>query len=177
MRGEAYTDAKTAFVAAVVARARAMRVETAGPDDVADFLALAAEVEDWFGPMIGVSGFHEALDRSIARGTALCVRRPDGQGLRGGVFYGTRTGACRIGWLVVAGPERGRGVGAALVGEVVRRLDRPATIEVVTFAAGHPAAGPSGARSFYERLGFDACEPADAGPDGTPRQWFRLRPA
>jgi hypothetical protein len=28
---------------------------------------------------------------------------------------------------------------------------------------------------FYERLGFTASEPADAAPDGTPRQWYRKR--
>ena len=150
-----------------------MDVVTADASDLPGLLGLAAEVETWFGPMLGVAGFHEALERNVGRGTALCVRRPGGAGLRGGVFFGLRPTGCRIHWLVVAGDERGQGVGSALVAEVVRRLPGPGVVEVVTFAADHPAAVPSGARRFYESLGFTAEEPAEPGPDGTPRQWFR----
>jgi GNAT superfamily N-acetyltransferase len=143
--------------------------------DVAGFLALAAQVEDWFGPMVDEPGFHHALERNIRRGTAMCVRRQDGTGLRGGILFNIRPPVCRVSWLVVAQADRGLGVGQALVTEAVHRLDSPGLIEVITFSEDHPAAEPSGARKFYERLGFIADEAAEAGPDGTPRQWYRKR--
>lgn len=95
-------------------------VTVAQPTDVTGYLALAAQVEHWFGPMVNDAGFHRAL-----------------------------------------------------VTEAVRQLDGPGLVEVVTFSHNHPAAAPSGARSFYERLGFTTDEPADPAPDGTPRQWYR----
>jgi GNAT superfamily N-acetyltransferase len=139
-------------------------VAVAGRADRAGFVELAAEVERWFGPMVGEPGFH--------RDTAVCVRRDGGTGLRGGTPLSVRPRRCRIGWLVVADADRGRGVGRALVAEAVRRLDGPGVVEVVTFGADHPAAEPSGARAFYERLGFTAEETADAAlsayvPGGT----------
>jgi GNAT superfamily N-acetyltransferase len=76
---------------------------------------------------------------------------------------------------VVSASDRGRGVGRALVETAARPLGGRGVIEVITFAAGHPAARDSGARAFYERLGFAAEEAAEDGPDGTPRQWYRMR--
>jgi ribosomal protein S18 acetylase RimI-like enzyme len=143
--------------------------------DVPAFLELAGQVERWFGPMVNEPAFHEALERSIDRGTALCVRRQDGDGLRGGILFSVRPQLCRINWLVVSHSDRRQGVGEALVTEAVRRQGGHGVVEVVTFSVDHPAAQPSGARAFYERLGFKAEEPADAGPDGTPRQWYRKR--
>jgi hypothetical protein len=46
-------------------------------------------------------------------------------------------------------------------------------VEVVTFGADHPGASASGARTFYERLGFTPAEPAASGPDGGSRQVYR----
>ena len=150
-----------------------MIVTVAEPADVAGYMALAAQVEHWFGPMVDDPGFRHALDRNIQRGTAACARRADATGLRGGILFNVRGPVCLINWLVVAQADRGAGLGRALVAEAVGRLDGPGLVEVVTFSAYHPAAAPSGARRFYERLGFTANEPADAGPDGTPRQWYR----
>ena len=49
--------------------------------------------------------------------------------------------------------------------EVTRRFPPgPANVEVVTFGADHPEAAASGARAFYERLGF------------TPSRGCRARP-
>ncbi len=152
-----------------------MTVTLAQPSDVAGFLALAAQVEVWFGPMVDDPGFRQALERNIRRGTAICVRRPDGTGLRGGILFNIRPPVCRITWLVVSHHDRGHGIGRALVTRAARQLDGHGTIEVITFSTDHPAAEPSGARTFYERSGFAAGEPADAGPDGTPRQWYRKR--
>jgi ribosomal protein S18 acetylase RimI-like enzyme len=82
----------------------------------------------------------------------------------------------QIRWLVVAEQARRQGVGRALVADAIARFvrDRQAVVEVVTFAQDHAAASISGARSFYEHLGFIAAEPADVGPEGGPRQIFRL---
>jgi GNAT superfamily N-acetyltransferase len=150
-------------------------VTVAQPADVTGFLALAGQVEHWFGPMVDEPGFRDALDRNIRRGTALCVRRQGDTGLRGGILFNIHPPVCRINWLVVAQADRGLGVGRALVTEAVCRGDSPSLIEVITFSEDHPAALPSDARQFYERLGFTAAEPADPGPDGTPRQWYRKR--
>lgn len=55
-----------------------------------------------------------------------------------------------------------------------RFVTGPGTVEVVTFGADHPGAVTSGARVFYERLGFSPAEATDPGPDGGSRQVFRL---
>jgi GNAT superfamily N-acetyltransferase len=125
--------------------------------------------------MVEEPGFRHALERNIRRGTATCVHRLDGTGLRGGILFNIRPPVFRISWLVVARADRGTGIGRALVTEAVQRLGSPCVIEVIRFSEDYPAAQPSGARKFYERLGFTAEEPADAGPDGTPRHWYRKR--
>jgi hypothetical protein len=56
---------------------------------------------------------------------------------------------------------------------VGRFVHGPGTLEVVTFGADHPGAEASGARVFYERLGFAPGEGADPGPEGGSRQVFR----
>ena len=118
----------------------------AGSADHAGFIALAGEVEQWFGPMIDDPEFQETLDKNIRRGSALCVRGGDDQVL-GGLLLSARPSRYRIGWLVVAGDFRGRGVGRALVAESIKRMVPPVSIlEVLTFGAEHPAAVPSGAR-------------------------------
>jgi GNAT superfamily N-acetyltransferase len=148
---------------------------TAGtPGDVDGLLALAAEVEDWFGPMVEDPGFHDALNRSIQRGTAWVVRSRGGHELLGGLLTGGRPPAYQLNWLVVTASARGNGVGSALVRHAVGRYPRPCRVGVVTFGADHPAAIDSGARPFYERLGFVAGAPAPRGPEGGSRQWYHL---
>ena len=57
----------------------------------------------------------------------------------------------------------------------MRRFVRAAgLLDVETFGADHPGAVTSGARVFYERLGFTPGEPAPAGPEGGSRQTYRL---
>lgn len=72
-------------------------VTVAQPTDVTGYLALAPQVEHWFGPMVNDPGFHRALDRNIRRGTAMCVHRPDATGLRGGILF-ARPYAESTGW-------------------------------------------------------------------------------
>ncbi|MBV6699544.1 GNAT family N-acetyltransferase [Kitasatospora aureofaciens] len=147
----------------------------ARPADLPGFLALAAEVEHWFGPMVDDPGFQRAVTKHIDRELATVVDGgPDG-GLLGGLLFGGEPPAHHLHWLVVAERARGTGVGRALVADVLRRHVRgPATVEVVTFGADHPGAVASGARVFYERLGFAPAEAAGPGPEGGSRQVYRL---
>ncbi|MFJ6385374.1 GNAT family N-acetyltransferase [Kitasatospora sp. NPDC092039] len=160
-----------------------MKVRPARPADLPGFLALAAEVEHWFGPMVAEPGFHRAVANSIDRGLATVAESGesgedgvDAAGLLGGVLFGVGgPGPHYLHWLVVAGRARGTGVGRALVEDVLRRHVRsPAVVEVVTFGPDHPGAVASGARVFYERLGFAPAEAAAPGPEGGSRQVYRL---
>ncbi|MFD5082852.1 GNAT family N-acetyltransferase [Kitasatospora sp. NPDC058201] len=142
--------------------------------DLPAFLGLAAEVEEWFGPMVAEPGFHRAVAGHTERGLALVADGPDGP--LGGLLFGTGPdGRHHLHWLVVAERARGTGVGRALVDDALRRYVRgPATVEVITFGADHPGAVASGARVFYERLGFAPGGPAAPGPEGGSRQVYRL---
>lgn len=152
-------------------------VRPARPGDLPGFLALAAEVEHWFGPMVAEPRFHRAVGRSIEAGLATVAE--DDRGLLGGLLFGTDDAEPplhHLHWLVVAARARGTGLGRALVEDALRRHVRPpATVEVVTFGPDHPGAVTSGARVFYERLGFTPAEPAAPGPEGGSRQVYRLR--
>lgn len=157
-----------------------MMVREAHERDIAGFLALAAQVEQWFGPMVDDPGFRAAVHRSIERGRALVAAAPAADhepnpDLLGGVLFGGRAPTYHVHWLVVARSARGTGVGRAMMAEATRRMVRePGRIEVVTFGADHPGAADSGARTFYERLGYTAAEAAEPGPEGGSRQVYRL---
>ena len=148
------------------------RVRLATTADLPGFLGLASQVERWFGPMVDVAGFHNAVKKSAHAGTALCV---DGDnGLDGGILC-QRDAHFQISWLVVSASVRGTGIGSALVRSAMSRfVTAPDTVEVVTFGADHPSNEASRVRRFYLNHGFTAAERAQAGPDGTSRQWFRL---
>ncbi len=154
-----------------------MIVRGAREQDIPGFLGLAAQVEQWFGPMVEEPGFHDAVREHIDRRdghAALVAPSSSGPGLLGGMLFGTRGPTYYVHWLVVSGRARGTGVGRALVEEAVRRWVRgPGEIEVVTFGPDHPGADVSGARVFYERLGFTPAEAAAPGPEGGSRQVFR----
>jgi GNAT superfamily N-acetyltransferase len=150
-----------------------MTIRPAEERDFPGFLALAAQVEHWFGPMVGDAGFHDAVRDHVRRSTAL-VADGSGPDLLGGLLFGTRGPVHHVHWLVVDRRARGKGTGRALMADATRRWVRgPGTIEVVTFGADHPGALLSGARVFYERLGFTPAEAAAPGPEGGSRQLFR----
>ncbi|MFH8241271.1 MULTISPECIES: GNAT family N-acetyltransferase [unclassified Streptomyces] len=150
-----------------------MNVRLAEAQDVPGFLALAGQVEHWFGPMVGEAGFHAAVRDHIRRSEAL-VAGPAGSPLLGAMLFGPTAPAYHVHWLVVSEQARGTGVGRALMADAMRRWVRgPGTVEVVTFGSDHPGAQVSGARVFYERLGFVPGEAADPGPEGGSRQVFR----
>ncbi|MGH8877200.1 MAG: GNAT family N-acetyltransferase [Stackebrandtia sp.] len=149
-----------------------MIVRLARQPDITGLLGLAAGVEHWFGPMVDNPGFHAAVEQHLRRATALIAESESD--VLGGLLFGAEPPAYHVDWLVVAGKARGRGVGRALMDEAMRRfVPEPGTIEVVTFGADHPGAVTSGARVFYERLGFSPAEATDPGPEGGSRQIFR----
>ncbi|BCJ69368.1 GNAT family N-acetyltransferase [Polymorphospora rubra] len=90
-------------------------------------------------------------------------------------MFAAKAPTYHVHWLVVSERSRGKGVGRALMAEAMRRfVHGPGVVEVVTFGADHPGATVSGARVFYERLGFAPAEAVDPGPQGGSRQVFRL---
>ncbi|MEV0328184.1 GNAT family N-acetyltransferase [Micromonospora echinospora] len=151
-----------------------MIVRLAGEQDFHGFLGLAAQVECWFGPMVEDLGFHDAVRKYVRRSTAIVAVSP-GPDLLSGLLFAAKAPTYRVHWLVVSEQSRGKGVGRALMAEAMRRFVRgPGNVEVVTFGADHPGASVSGARVFYERLGFAPAEAVDPGPEGGSRQVFRL---
>ncbi|MFG3406039.1 GNAT family N-acetyltransferase [Streptomyces sp. NPDC048142] len=162
-------------------------IRSAREGDLDGFLALASQVEHWFGPMVGEPGFHRAVNAHIRDGAALVAEsteragsaEPAGSarasGLVGGLLFGAEPPTYHVHWLVTSEHCRGAGVGRLLMAEAMRRyVAGPGTVEVVTFGPDHPGAVASGARVFYERLGFRPAEPADPGPEGGSRQIYRL---
>ena len=151
-----------------------MIVRLADEQDAPGVIELASQVEDWFGPMAGDPGFRAVLDRHIGRGTALVAVDAGQASLLGGLLFSARPPAYHVRWLVVSGSARRQGVGHALMAEAMRRfVSGPGVVEVVTFGADHPGAAASGARVFYERLGFTPAEAVAPGPEGGSRQVYR----
>jgi GNAT superfamily N-acetyltransferase len=151
-----------------------MIVRLARDQDIPGFIELAGQVEHWFGPMVDDPGFRAAVSKHIGRARALVAVTGDQAGLLGGLLVGAHPPACHLRWLVVTEQARGQGVGSALVNDAIRRfVQGPGIVEVVTFGADHPGATASGARVFYERLGFTPAEAAPAGPEGGSRQVYR----
>ncbi|MEU0522200.1 GNAT family N-acetyltransferase [Streptomyces niveus] len=159
-----------------------MIVRLARERDLPGFLGLAAQVEHWFGPMVDDPGFSDAVAEHIRDSKALVAvgtdttPEPDpGPPLLGGLLFGSDAPTFHVHWLVVSRQARGRGVGAALMADAMKRyVTGPGTVEVITFGADHPGAVESGARVFYERLGFTPAEATDPGPEGGSRQFYRL---
>jgi GNAT superfamily N-acetyltransferase len=149
-------------------------IRLASEDDAPGFIELAGQVEQWFGPMVGEPGFRTALAKHIHRGTALVAATADETAVLGGLLFTSKPPEYHVRWLVVSEHARGKGIGRALMADALRRfVAGHAIMEVVTFGADHPGAAASGARAFYERLGFIPAEPAAPGPEGGSRQVFR----
>jgi broad specificity phosphatase PhoE/GNAT superfamily N-acetyltransferase len=151
-----------------------LRIVSARERDIPSWLDLAAEVEPLFGPMVDDPGFHGALHRNVARGTAFCVRAadgPPGAPLAGGLLFSPHPPQYRIGWLAVSEGWRRRGVGRALVERAFSLVEPPAEMAVTTFGPDLEEGEP--ARHFYTQLGFVPAEMAAPGPDGRSRQVYR----
>ena len=145
-----------------------MRVTCATAADIASWLEIVRQVEPLFGDM---PMFDVTLKTKIAEGAALCVRGTDGVVL-GGVLLGGEAPDNWIRWLAVRGSARRRGVGAALLSEILRRWPGPCTISLGTFGADNEDGRP--ARRLYERFGFVAGEMLPCGPEGGTRQRYTL---
>ncbi|MFH9816001.1 GNAT family N-acetyltransferase [Streptomyces sp. NPDC017230] len=151
-----------------------MIVRLGQPADLPGFVGLAAQVEHWFGPMVDDPGFHRAVEDHVRHSMALVAESPASGELLGGLLFGVDASVHHVHWLVVDRQARGLGAGKRLMTEAVRRFVRgPGTVEVVTFGADHPGAVESGARVFYERLGFRPAEVTGPGPEGGSRQVYR----
>jgi GNAT superfamily N-acetyltransferase len=136
--------------------------------DIASWLEIVRQVEPLFGDM---PMFDVTLKTNIARGSAFCVRGPDGRVL-GGVLLGGQAPDNWIRWLAVRGASRHRGVGTALLTEVLRLWLGPCTISLATF--GDDSVGGRPARRLYERFGFVAGAMLPRGPEGGTRQRYTL---
>jgi GNAT superfamily N-acetyltransferase len=149
-----------------------MIVRPAAEQDAPGLIALAGQVEHWFGPMVGEPGFHAVLVKHIRRATALVAAEE--ASVLGGLLFSAHPPAYHVRWLVVCEHARGQGIGRALMADAMRRfVTGPGIVDVVTFGADHPGASASGARVFYQRLGFTPGEPAPPGPEGGSRQVYR----
>ncbi len=152
-----------------------MRVIPATPADREAWLDLAREVEPLFGPMAANPDFHAALDRTIASGTAFCVRAGDGlpgAPLLGGLLWFPEPPHYTLGWLVVAKRARQQGIARRLVDHALATVSRPATVRLTTFAEGVPEG--DAARRFYARIGFRPAGPAPDNPAGFPCETLSL---
>src|SRR5690348_13340611 len=107
-----------------------MIVRPAAEQDAPGFIALAGQVEHWFGPMVGEPGFHAVLEKHIRRATALVAA--EGADLLGGLLFSAHPPAYHVRWLVVSEHARGQGIGRALVTEAMRRfVTGPGIVDVV----------------------------------------------
>jgi ribosomal protein S18 acetylase RimI-like enzyme len=136
-----------------------MKVVIAQQEDYTPWLALAAEVEDLFGPMVNNPDFQQTLLKNIGRGTAYCIRENDGSpgtSLIGGMLFSPKPPIYKISWLVVSQKYQRQGIGQMLVDYGIRQVQPPAEMVVTTFAPN--TAGGEPARRFYNKLSFTPAE-------------------
>lgn len=117
--------------------------------DASEWMALSVRVKDHF-PGFEEESYRETLMRNIARGSALCVKI-DGR-IAGILLYSEKHGC--LSYMAVAPEYRRMGVGSALVGETIRRMNRD--IWVDTFRADDPMGDAP--RALYRRFGFEEGE-------------------
>jgi len=154
-----------------------VKVVNATEEDIKQWLVLAAEVEELFGPMVDDPLFVQMLERNISEGRAFCIRENDGlpeELLLGGILISTKNApSYKIGWLAVSERARKRGTASALMKHVLEQFQSPAEVSVVTF--GEDVEGGLPARRLYEKFGFAPQEePVPNGTEGGSRQLFKL---
>ncbi|KRF13564.1 GNAT family N-acetyltransferase [Paenibacillus sp. Soil787] len=154
-----------------------MNVVNATKDDLNGWLELAIEVEYLFGPMVSDPKFIQTLEKNINQSNAFCVREDDGASgsfLLGGILFSS-VGApsYKIGWLAVSSRARNKGIATELLKHVLKVVDFPAEVTVITFGNDIPDGEP--ARRLYQKFGFvPQDEPVPNGPEGGSRQRFKL---
>ncbi|MCW7753406.1 GNAT family N-acetyltransferase [Desulfobotulus sp. H1] len=123
-------------------------------------MALAREVEPFFGRMAGVSEFEDGIRACLENGNGLCCEGPDG--LEGVIITDKNTNA--IEWFVVGSRSRGKGRGRLLLEGALSQLDRERDLTVQTFASHVPEG--MAARSLYMKMGFTDFRDAGKNPAG-----------
>lgn len=151
-------------------------VQIAHREDKASWLDLATEVEPLFGPMVNDPKFHAALERTIDRRMAFCIRQDDGPPetpILAGLLFKDEPPAYKIGWLAVAERARHQGFGRAILCHVLQLVAPPAEVSVTTFGPDVPGGLP--ARGLYESFGFLPEEMLELEPMDKSRQILRLK--
>ncbi|GIP36054.1 GNAT family N-acetyltransferase [Paenibacillus sp. J2TS4] len=154
-----------------------MKIQLAEQEDFPGWLELASEVEELFGPMVDDPNFIQALEKSINRSSAFCVRENEGgpgsRLLGGMLFSSSHAPSYKIGWLAVSTHSRNKGVATALLNHILTLVEIPSEISVITFGEDNPGGQP--ARKFYRKFGFvPTSESVPDGPEGGSRQKFQL---
>jgi ribosomal protein S18 acetylase RimI-like enzyme len=136
------------------------------------WLAIAAEVEPLFGPMVDSADFRQGIQACIDGGEAYGVE--DEARALAGIVALSRT-SNEIVWLAVKKDKRGRGYGGLLVEKAVEVLGKDREIHVQTFASSSPEG--AGARAIYRRHGFADLREAGPNPAGIPTVIMVRKPA
>ncbi|MCX6123970.1 MAG: GNAT family N-acetyltransferase [Proteobacteria bacterium] len=131
-------------------------IDIASETDFFAWLDIASEVEDLFGPMVHDPNFHRALERNIARGTAVCVRYVETNKLVGGLLYSLKESILKINWLAVEKRHQGYGIARILIAHVLSKSNGAKQVWVETFTEN--CARGAAARNLYLSFGFVPAE-------------------
>ncbi len=138
-----------------------MKIDTVSKTDIENWLQLAGEVENLFGPMREDPDFLAALEVAIGEERAFCIR--DGQaGLIAAIVLSYEKN--EIEWLAVTSSRQKSGLGGQLLQHALQKLDSARNISVQTFAS--VAAIGDSARKLYMKYGFKEVSPAGQNPAG-----------
>lgn len=133
-----------------------------GFEDMQDVLRLASQVEDLFGPMVGVADFEKGLEYCLKTNRVLGYKA---QNELCGAAIVDRDGN-ELCWFVVDSRKRGLGIGARILEKVICELDSAREMTVQTFAPGVPEG--EAARRLYMKYGFADREDGGLNPAGIP---------
>ncbi len=121
-------------------------VRSAGPRDIPAWLALVDSVADGF-PGLDMTDYTETLKKNVVRGTALCAGLDE---KIVGVLLFSPCHHC-LSCMAVHSEYRRRGIAAALISEMLRRMPE-GDISVTTFCANDPKG--TAPRALYQKFGF-----------------------
>ncbi len=133
-----------------------------GPEDMQAVLALASQVEDIFGRMVGVADFETGLQECLKTNRVLGCREQNE--LCGAAILDLEGN--ELCWFVVDSGKRGLGIGARMLEKVIGELDSCRDMIVQTFAPGVPEG--EAARRLYMKYGFADRRDGGLNPAGIP---------
>jgi ribosomal protein S18 acetylase RimI-like enzyme len=141
------------------------------PKDAEACDAILAGLPDWFGNPVGIKECAEAV-RSQPGYVAT-----DGAGAVAGFLTWVRTppDSAEITWMAVRSDSRRRGLGLALIDELVGRLraDGVRSLLVKTLSDRSPDEHYAQTRAFYRSVGFDPIAELDVWGPENPAQLLR----